>query len=117
MGFLPSTKNCRFPVKNYNDDVEEMLLGNVIHVWRFPQPDYSKSLDEDKARFPLVDLVSDWWESRPQTMRDKDGWELLRAEIASTAATARWQQRAGRQKERMGEGGTTVRENPHRLSS
>jgi Family of unknown function (DUF5724)/Domain of unknown function (DUF4132) len=57
----------------------EELLGNMD--WSFPSPRPKVSLEEDKKRLPLLEIWEKWWEGRPNTTRDKDGLELLRASI------------------------------------
>lgn len=64
-------------IKNWNDEEEEELLGNVR--WQFPDPDAKLPAAEDAARLPLRELWQEWYDRRPAEMRDADGWELLRA--------------------------------------
>ncbi len=84
--FIEKHKETPVPVKNYSDDTEETLLGNIQYAWHFPQPDLTKTVEQEYERLPFLKLLTEWWESRPDSMRDPDGWELLRATIALTAA-------------------------------
>ena len=54
------------------------MLANVSQ-WEFPEPNPSKPIKEDVARFPLRKVWEKWLANRPKTMRDKDGLELVRA--------------------------------------
>ena len=72
------------PLKSRYDDGDETLLGNIESSWQMMAPDETLSLEADKERFALTDLLMDWWNSRPDTMRDADGWELVRADLAHT---------------------------------
>lgn len=71
--------------KNYNDDAVETLLGNVTYPWQFAQPDDSLTLDADAKRLPVYEQLTAWWESRPDRLRDADGWELVRVQTALAA--------------------------------
>lgn len=46
-----------------------------------PYPRTSLSLEDDLKRFPLAVELREWWKSRPASMRDPDGMELLRASL------------------------------------
>ncbi|MBC8136182.1 MAG: hypothetical protein H8F28_09875, partial [Fibrella sp.] len=84
--FIEKHKEAPVPVKNYSDDIEETLLGNIRYAWHFPQPDPTKTIEEEYERLPFLKTLIEWWESRPDSMRDPDGWELLRTTIALAAA-------------------------------
>ena len=73
-------------LKNYGGSATEMLLGDAD--WYFPVPNLSLTLDEDRARLPLRDILISWWEKRPDSMRDADGRELLRTEVAIEAVAS-----------------------------
>ncbi|MBC8101970.1 MAG: DUF4132 domain-containing protein, partial [Cytophagales bacterium] len=87
--FVEQHKELPIPGRNYKGDPTEMLLGNISSSYEFPKPDESNSLEADRERLPICELLTQWWESRPQTMRDPEGWELIRASLAVTAAGGR----------------------------
>ncbi|QUY44266.1 DUF5724 domain-containing protein [Acaryochloris marina] len=62
---------------------EEELLGN-IH-W-FPSPDLKLSQEENLKRFPLAEVWQTWLENRPESLRDPDGLEIIRAIAACHGA-------------------------------
>jgi hypothetical protein len=59
------------------DEPQEVLLGN----YGFPGPDWTKKIDEDARRLPLLSVWEEWYGNRPKKLRDPDGLELLRAQI------------------------------------
>ena len=46
-----------------------------------PAPDLKVPFRKQKKNFPLADVWIDWFEKRPKNCRDKDGMELVRANI------------------------------------
>lgn len=54
------------------------LLGNVR--WGFPSPRPKLELEQDLGRLPLREVWERFWNSRGPKLRDKDGFEALRAE-------------------------------------
>jgi hypothetical protein len=54
----------------------EQLLGTL--GWWFPQPDPKLTPAEDAGRLPLREVWEAWWTNRPKSLRDSDGFELLR---------------------------------------
>src|SRR5690606_2076214 len=52
--------------------------------YTFPHPDPTKPIEEDVQNLPLRDLWQGWYEARSNTLRDKDGLELLRVWIGLT---------------------------------
>ncbi|MBC7804757.1 MAG: DUF4132 domain-containing protein [Akkermansiaceae bacterium] len=68
--------------KSYNDDEEEILLGNAR--WNFPTPDLTKTAEQDMERFPLREIVTAFWDNRSSDLRDADGLELIRAQSIAT---------------------------------
>jgi HEAT repeat protein len=73
-------------VEEHRNDVIEMsrgegkaveLLGNLRWGWVFYPA--GRSGVPDFESFPLSDMSEAWWQSRPATLRDQDGYELLRA--------------------------------------
>ena len=56
---------------------QEELLGNVR--WGFPSPNVEVPVEEDIIRLPLSGLWQEWWEQRPDDLRDGDSLELIRA--------------------------------------
>jgi hypothetical protein len=61
------------------DGVQEELLGAAR--WGFPRPNYDKPVAGQETRLPLNDIWEQWWNERPESLRDPDGCELIRAEI------------------------------------
>lgn len=84
--FIEKHKETPVPIRNYSDDSTETLLGNITYVWYFPQPDNTNTIEQEYAKLPFLKLLMEWWDNRPETMRDPDGWELLRTQIAIAAA-------------------------------
>ncbi|MBC8142705.1 MAG: DUF4132 domain-containing protein [Armatimonadetes bacterium] len=68
--------------KSFDDDEEEVLLGNAR--WQFPSPDYKQPAEADLERMPLREIVTQWWDSRGDDLRDADGLELVRAQRLAT---------------------------------
>jgi hypothetical protein len=64
-------------VTNYQKEQEEELLANL--TWKFPAVDHTLTRDENLARLPLADVWENWWQSRPESMKDVDGLELIRS--------------------------------------
>lgn len=58
------------------DHPREELLGNIN--W-FPVPDPKLSREENLHKLPLAQVWQDWLHNRPDSLRDPDGLELLRA--------------------------------------
>ena len=56
---------------------QEVLLGNSPYA--LPYPDLRLPVEENLAELPLRDLWVGWYTTRPETMRDDDELELLRA--------------------------------------
>lgn len=77
-------------VQGYHDrQPVEQLLGNV---YGFSRPSFKCSREENIQRLPLASVWQTWWEDRPQTMRDDDGLEILRAILSFPASYGRsWQ--------------------------
>ncbi len=58
------------------DGVEtEELLGTSYGL---PSPDWDKPIEDQRERLPLAHLWEEWYRNRPKTMRDPDGFELVR---------------------------------------
>lgn len=68
----------RLTIKTW-EGMSEELLGNLDYG--FPVPDWTRPLEKDKPRLPLLELWEKWWQERPKNTRDKDGLELLRAAV------------------------------------
>jgi hypothetical protein len=71
-------KNDRVKVQTYRGEQEE-LLGNC--QWGLPRPDRSQPHQKELTKFPLRELFETWFQSRPASQRDADGFELLRAAV------------------------------------
>lgn len=64
--------------QNYGE--EPVLLGGAGDYRSIAQPHArGKSLEEDRARFPLPDVFLPWYANRPAHLRDADVRELVRA--------------------------------------
>lgn len=59
---------------------EEMPLGEV---WSLPSVDLKKPLGPQRAKFPLHEVWEQWKAKRAAKLKDKDGFELLRAMLAA----------------------------------
>lgn len=74
-------QNRHLPLKgsserHLNDD---RILGECN--WWFSHIDYSMTRDEIARSFPLGELWNTWFEKRPKSLKDKDGFELVRASL------------------------------------
>ncbi|MGV3721771.1 MAG: DUF5724 domain-containing protein, partial [Actinomycetota bacterium] len=76
-------RETEISLKNWDESDRTELLGNVR--WGFPMPMVGADVESDASRLPLRSLWEEWWASRPESLRDPDGFELLRA-IASLTA-------------------------------
>ncbi len=59
------------------ENKEQKLLGEVTYGFQLPKED--KTLEQDKARLPLLEIWENWWQKRGRELRDSDGFEVLRA--------------------------------------
>ncbi|BDM78854.1 DUF5724 domain-containing protein [Acaryochloris marina] len=59
-----------------SDYPQEQLLGNLYWL---PTPDLKLSQEENLKRLPLAEVWHTWLKSRPDTLRDPDGLEIIRA--------------------------------------
>ncbi len=64
--------------ENYSGQQNE-LLGNISYG--FSSPDYDKPREEQKEKLPLAEVWLKWNEQRGKDLRDRDGFELLRADL------------------------------------
>ncbi len=60
------------------------VLGSVQYQYHFPQPDAKKSAQEDRANCPMHETWLAWNANRPDSTRDGDGLELVRAALTFT---------------------------------
>jgi hypothetical protein len=67
-----------------------MLLGN-LQYYNFPSHNSSKPREEELKRLPLAELWLNWRKERGPKLRDKDGYELLRAYTACTNNPKNWE--------------------------
>jgi len=79
--WLEERRQVPVSLVQWDDSRMEMLLGDVTG-YQLPQPSYSRPLEEDRARLPLVDELEAFWRARPAAMRDADGMELVRLDAA-----------------------------------
>ena len=77
-------------VKNWRGEEHEMLLGNAGGA--FPMPDDKRSKRKTAATLPLREAWERWLWNRPKALRDKDGFELTRANVwlGMTALQYHW---------------------------
>lgn len=91
--WLQERRQVPVTVTLWDNSQQEVLLGD-IHPYQFPAPDNGKSLVDDKARLPLADEFESFWLNRPESMRDSDGLEILRLNVAfSGRSAAPWRER------------------------
>ncbi len=62
---------------NDEDNKQQKLLGELSYGFQLPKEE--KTLEQDKARLPLLETWEDWWAGRARELRDLDGFEVLRA--------------------------------------
>lgn len=60
------------------ENMEDVSLFGEI-PYSIPSPRAELSREENLKRLPLAGIWMEWWEHRPQTARDKDDGEVLRA--------------------------------------
>lgn len=65
--------------KTWQGEEQEVLLGNAPYA--IPNPDVEKPMAEDVLNLPLRELWEGWHDSRPESHRDNDEMEMLRAWI------------------------------------
>jgi hypothetical protein len=65
--------------RNWSEQEQQQLLGECR--FGFPSTKHELPLDEDRARLPLLDVWENWWTQRSGNLRDKDGFEMLRAVV------------------------------------
>jgi len=63
----------------WSEEMEEAPLGEAS----LPRPDNDKPIKKQRKDCPLIELWEDWYAKRPKTCRDKDGLELVRANLAN----------------------------------
>ncbi len=78
-------------VKNWRGEEREELLGNM--AWNFPSPDREKPKEKAAEALPLREVWQRWHAARPKTLRDKDGFELTRAEVWFGMVESEWEWR------------------------
>ena len=70
------------------DGPEERLLGNR----GFPWPDRRNPVEEELKRLLLRDVWEGWYRDRPRSQRDRDGLELLRADLWQGVSEYEWEE-------------------------
>ncbi len=63
--------------RRWDDQEHEALLGELDYG--FPSVDFQRPAKEQIDKLPLHKVWEAWYRKRPSTMKDADGWELLRA--------------------------------------
>jgi len=76
-------REAEVTLKSWDGSDRVELLGNI--KWGFPLPAVGVTAEEESARLPCRELWEGWWAERPDTLRDPDGFELLRAIVSLTA--------------------------------
>ena len=64
-------------LEDHNGNQRQSMLGEIRYG--FTDPKVELSLEEDKARLPLLEVWEKWWAERGKDLRDSDGYEVLRA--------------------------------------
>ncbi len=77
-------KHKEAEVKSPYSDEDTYLLGT--NAYWFPSPRMDMPLETDIERLPLRDIWTDFWQQRPAELRDPDGRELMRAQVAKAKA-------------------------------
>ncbi|TWU12130.1 hypothetical protein CA54_09480 [Symmachiella macrocystis] len=63
--------------KSWNGEEQEALLGELDYG--FPSPDFDRPAKQQIDELPLHKVWEEWFRKRPAALKDKDGFELLRA--------------------------------------
>ena len=79
-------RETEITLDTWNGAKEEKLLGDI--QWGFPLPP-APGAAEGAERLPLREVWQTWWETRPKSQRDPDGFELLRASVRNGMAKSR----------------------------
>lgn len=82
-GVVDCHRTTPITISTWEGERQEVLLGNA--GWRFPGPDFRVPIEDALPRLPLRDVWDNWWHTRPPEMRDRDGFELLRAQASFSA--------------------------------
>lgn len=84
-------ENRETPIKfkTWQGEDKEDLLGNVS--WGFPSPDWDKPPEAARENLPLANVWEQWYAERAKALRDKDGFELLRAEVWLEVSKSEWE--------------------------
>jgi hypothetical protein len=69
---------------------EGQLLGEVM--WGFPVPSDDVPLEKDVQRLPMREVWEAWWAGRPRGLKDRDGLELLRADMWQSLDEDEWKE-------------------------
>lgn len=67
-------------VQDWLSGMSPELIGNASDRLAGPDPDLS--IEENRRSFQLAHVWERWWRERPGSQRDRDGFELLRAQAA-----------------------------------
>ncbi|MHC4401070.1 MAG: DUF5724 domain-containing protein [Planctomycetota bacterium] len=65
--------------KDWRGKDAEEPLGEIDYS--FPSPNFQKTADGQLDRLPLREIWDEWYDKRPASLKDKDGLELLRANM------------------------------------
>jgi hypothetical protein len=82
--FVYEHRDKTFMRKNYAGAGEEVVIGSVQRSWEFPRPERDKTAAENFENLPLKDLWFAWFDKRPDSTRETDGLELVRAALMRT---------------------------------
>lgn len=82
--FVYEHRDKTFTRKHFSGRDEETVIGSIQYRWGFPQPEREHTQEENLERLPFKDLWYGWFENRPDSTRDADGFELVRATLMRT---------------------------------
>ena len=71
-------ENRQMPIIEKKNVNQEVLLGNGLFAFLYKY-DPNRSSDKNLQHLPLHEVWQDWYTTRPDSMRDDDGLELIRA--------------------------------------
>jgi hypothetical protein len=89
-------RETRIQVRNYFGEMVNALLGETRFL---APPDPDTPVEKTRENLPLAEVWHRWWEERPASQRDEDGFEILRAAVFAQALNdfdaAKWQNHPG----------------------
>ncbi len=82
--FVYDHRDKTFTKKDFGGRVEETVIGSIQYRWSFPHVERGQTPEQNLERLPLKELWDGWFENRPDSTRDADGFELVRAALMRT---------------------------------